>query len=101
MSLPQTNPTTTSPDFSSSEDLLYACYEPTVFRVVVRVYAEIFGVLVHHFAVFSNDNGVCGFAGGTLLYKAHALLETLCLDRDTQHYKALVADQFAELVYYG
>jgi argininosuccinate synthase len=27
--------------------------------------------------------------------------KTLCLDRDTQHYKALVAQKFAELVYNG
>jgi argininosuccinate synthase len=28
-------------------------------------------------------------------------LETLCLDRDTSHYKALVAQQYGELVYFG
>ncbi|MBR3692243.1 MAG: argininosuccinate synthase, partial [Clostridia bacterium] len=28
-------------------------------------------------------------------------LETICLDRDTQHYKTLVAQKFAELVYFG
>jgi argininosuccinate synthase len=39
--------------------------------------------------------------GGTILYTAHQALETLCLDRDTMHYKHLVADRFAELVYFG
>jgi len=35
------------------------------------------------------------------LYAAHRELELLCLDRDTLHYKDLVAQRFAELVYYG
>ena len=39
--------------------------------------------------------------GGTILYKAHEVLETICLDRDTQHYKKLVAQKYAELVYFG
>ncbi|MEG1775965.1 MAG: argininosuccinate synthase, partial [Clostridia bacterium] len=29
------------------------------------------------------------------------VLETLCLDRDTQHYKELLASRYAELVYFG
>ena len=29
------------------------------------------------------------------------MLESLCLDRDTQHYKELIAHRYAELVYYG
>ncbi len=39
--------------------------------------------------------------GGAILYKAHELLEMLCIDRDTLHYKRLVAEQFADLVYFG
>ena len=39
--------------------------------------------------------------GGTILYHAHQALETLCLDKDTQHYKQSVAIKFAELVYNG
>ena len=57
--------------------------------------------MVENRLVGMKSRGVYETPGGTILYKAHALLETLCLDRDTQHYKALVADQFAELVYYG
>ena len=45
--------------------------------------------------------GVYETPGGTILYHAHEALETLCLDRDTQHYKQQVAIKFAELVYYG
>lgn len=36
-----------------------------------------------------------------ILYKAHEILETLCLDRETQHYKQQVALKFADLVYFG
>ena len=39
--------------------------------------------------------------GGTILYAAHRELELLCLDRDTLHYKDIVSQKFAELVYYG
>ena len=45
--------------------------------------------------------GVYETPGGTILYKAHEVLETLCLDKDTAHYKALVAQKFAEIVYDG
>jgi argininosuccinate synthase len=48
-----------------------------------------------------KSRGVYETPGGTLLYRAHQVLETLCLDRDTQHYKELVANRFAELVYFG
>ena len=48
-----------------------------------------------------KSRGVYETPGGTILYTAHELLETLCLDRDTQHYKQQVALKFAELVYYG
>jgi argininosuccinate synthase len=39
--------------------------------------------------------------GGTIIYAAHQGLESICLDRDTLHYKLVVAQRFAELVYYG
>ena len=49
-----------------------------------------------------KSRGVYETPGGTILYKAHEVLETLCLDRDTQHYKQqMVAGKFSELVYYG
>jgi len=37
----------------------------------------------------------------TILYLAHRELESLVLDRDTLHYKELVAPRYAELVYCG
>ena len=48
-----------------------------------------------------KSRGVYETPGGAILYKAHSVLETLCVDRDTMHYKELVAAKFAELVYYG
>ncbi|MEA4970518.1 MAG: argininosuccinate synthase [Candidatus Pelethousia sp.] len=45
--------------------------------------------------------GVYETPGGSILYKAHQLLESICLDRDTMHYKELVASKMAELVYDG
>ncbi len=57
--------------------------------------------MVENRLVGMKSRGVYETPGGSILYKAHATLETLCLDRDTQHYKQDVANRFAELVYYG
>jgi argininosuccinate synthase len=57
--------------------------------------------LVENRLVGMKSRGVYETPGGTLLYRAHQVLETLCLDRDTQHYKEVVAHRFAELVYFG
>ncbi len=43
--------------------------------------------------------GVYETPGGAILYHAHKVLESLCLDRDTSHYKSLVALRLAEQVY--
>lgn len=57
--------------------------------------------MVENRLVGMKARGVYETPGGTILYAAHAKLEELCLDRDTQHYKETVANRFAELVYYG
>jgi len=57
--------------------------------------------IVENRLVGMKSRGVYETPGGTILYKAHELLEMLCLDRDTQHYKQLVSSKFAELVYFG
>ena len=57
--------------------------------------------MVENRLVGMKSRGVYETPGGTVLYAAHAALETLCLDRDTQHYKEVVANRFAELVYFG
>lgn len=45
--------------------------------------------------------GVYETPGGTILYHAHEVLETLCLDKNTQHFKQHIAVKFGELVYDG
>ena len=57
--------------------------------------------IVENRLVGMKSRGVYETPGGTILYKAHELLEMLCLDKDTQHYKQQVAMRFAELVYNG
>lgn len=57
--------------------------------------------IVENRLVGMKSRGVYETPGGTILYKAHELLEMLCLDKDTQHYKQQVAMHFAELVYNG
>ena len=39
--------------------------------------------------------------GATILYRAHELLESLCLDKETAHYKAIVSQKYADVVYTG
>ncbi len=57
--------------------------------------------IVENRLVGMKSRGVYETPGGTILYRAHKVLETLCLDRDTTHYKELIAAKYAELVYYG
>jgi argininosuccinate synthase len=39
--------------------------------------------------------------GGTILLEAHSGLEQLCLDKETLHFKQMIALKYAELVYNG
>lgn len=48
-----------------------------------------------------KSRGVYENPGGAILFYAHRELEYLCLDRATYHYKELVANRYAELVYDG
>lgn len=57
--------------------------------------------MVENRLVGMKSRGVYETPGGTLLYKAHRALELICLDRDTLHYKDILAQRYAELVYYG
>ncbi len=57
--------------------------------------------IVENRLVGMKSRGVYETPGGTILYAAHRALETLTLDRETLHYKELVAQRYAELVYYG
>jgi argininosuccinate synthase len=57
--------------------------------------------MVENRLVGIKSRGVYETPGGSILYKAHQMLESICLERDLMHYKELVAHQYAELVYYG
>ncbi len=57
--------------------------------------------MVENRLVGMKSRGVYETPGGTVLYAAHRELELLCIDRDTLHYKDIVAQRYAELVYYG
>lgn len=57
--------------------------------------------MVENRLVGMKSRGVYETPGGTLLYKAHALLETITLDKETQHYKQLIALKFGEILYNG
>ncbi|MGY4707623.1 argininosuccinate synthase [Candidatus Bipolaricaulota sp. J31] len=57
--------------------------------------------MVENRLVGMKSRGVYETPGGTILHLAHQALEHLCLDRETLHYKELVAHKYAELVYYG
>ena len=57
--------------------------------------------MVENRLVGMKSRGVYETPGGTLLYAAHANLEEITLDKETQHYKQQVALKFADLVYNG
>lgn len=57
--------------------------------------------IVENRLVGMKSRGVYETPGGSILYHAHEVLETLCLDKATQHYKQKVALEFADLVYNG
>ena len=57
--------------------------------------------IVENRLVGMKDRGVYETPGGTILYKAHEILESITLDKDTMHEKQKLAITFAELVYNG
>ena len=57
--------------------------------------------IVENRLVGMKDRGVYETPGGTILYKAHELLEMLTVDKDTMHEKEKLAITFAELIYNG
>ena len=57
--------------------------------------------IVENRLVGMKSRGVYETPGGAILYKAHSVLETICLDKLTMHEKQKLAITFAELVYNG
>lgn len=57
--------------------------------------------IVENRLVGMKSRGVYETPGGTILYKAHAVLESITLDKETSHLKMQLSHKFAELVYNG
>ena len=57
--------------------------------------------IVENRLVGMKSRGVYEPPGGTILYHAHEVLETITLDKETMHFKPIVAQKYADLVYNG
>ena len=57
--------------------------------------------IVENRLVGMKSHGVYETPAGTILFKAHQALESICLDKHTMHYKDILAVKYAELVYNG
>jgi argininosuccinate synthase len=57
--------------------------------------------VVENRLVGMKSRGIYETPGGTILYHAHQVLETICLDKETTHFKDTVAQKMAEVVYNG
>ena len=57
--------------------------------------------IVENRLVGMKDRGLYETPGGTILYRAHEVLEMITLDKDTKHMKTKLAVDFADLVYNG
>ncbi|OPX48892.1 argininosuccinate synthase [Clostridium thermobutyricum] len=57
--------------------------------------------MVENRLVGMKSRGVYETPGGSILYYAHKDLESICLDKETMHYKEMVRLKFADIVYNG
>jgi len=57
--------------------------------------------IVENRLVGMKSRGVYETPAGSILFRAHQVLESICLDKHTMHYKDFVAVKYAELVYNG
>ena len=57
--------------------------------------------MVENRLVGMKSRGVYETPGGSILYDAHELLESITLDRETLHLKQMLSGKFADLVYFG
>ena len=55
--------------------------------------------MVENRLVGMKSRGVYETPGGSIIYKAHDALETICLDKDTFRFKQNIGVKFAELLY--
>ena len=57
--------------------------------------------IVENRLVGMKSRGVYETPGGAILYKAHNVLETITLDKESFHFKEIIAQKMGELVYNG
>ncbi|MCB4792676.1 MAG: argininosuccinate synthase [Elusimicrobia bacterium] len=57
--------------------------------------------IVENRLVGMKSRGVYEAPAATVLLEAHRYLESICLDKETSHYKSLISEKYAELVYNG
>ena len=57
--------------------------------------------MVENRLVGMKSRGVYETPDGSILYYAHKDLESICLDKETMHYKEMVSLKFADIVYNG
>ena len=57
--------------------------------------------IVENRLVGMKSRGVYETPGGAILYKAHDVLETITLDKESMHFKTQLAQKMGELVYNG
>ncbi|MDH5681537.1 MAG: argininosuccinate synthase, partial [Spirochaetota bacterium] len=57
--------------------------------------------IVENRLVGMKSRGVYETPGGTVLIDAHRALESLTVERDTFHYKEMIALKYAEMIYNG
>ncbi|WP_297635418.1 argininosuccinate synthase [uncultured Clostridium sp.] len=57
--------------------------------------------MVENRLVGMKSRGVYETPGGSILYYAHKELESICLDKETMHYKEMISLKFADIVYNG
>ena len=57
--------------------------------------------IVENRLVGMKSRGVYETPAGTIVHRAHQLLESICLDKHTMQYKDILAAKYAELVYNG
>lgn len=57
--------------------------------------------IIENRLVGMKSRGVYETPGGTILYEAHNILESATLEKDTLHFKQIVAMKYSELIYNG
>lgn len=81
------------------------CLDPVSLLKKLNIIAGLHGIgvqdLVENRLVGMKIRGVYEAPAATVIYKAHQMLESLCLDKDTLHLKQNLSQTYAKIVYEG